>query len=206
MLANQYKEAEAQIKDMTVSVIKSFAKAIDARDKATGTHSKNVAELMVDFTKSLKLSQQITYLAYLSGMAHDIGKIGVPDEILNKPAKLEDHEFAFIKRHPDIGADVLAEIDVFKAIVPAVRYHHEWYDGTGYSHGLQGLTIPLLSRMLSLCDSYDAMTTARCYRKTLTPAQACEQIELGSGTQFDPELSKLFIAFILQTQANTQLT
>jgi putative nucleotidyltransferase with HDIG domain len=205
MIANQQEKWEGQMKDMTLSIIKSFAKAIDARDTVTGKHSKNVAELMVDFAKHLGSSQQVTYLAYLAGMAHDIGKIGIPDEILNKPAKLENHEFDFIKRHPDIGADILSEIDEFKAIIPAVRYHHEWYDGTGYSQGLQGLTIPLLSRMLSLCDSYDAMTTARCYRKTLTPTQACEQIELSRGTQFDPELSKIFIAFILQSQINNLL-
>lgn len=203
MITTQNKEMEEQIKNMTVSVIKSFAKAIDARDKATGKHSKNVAELMVNFAKHLQLSPQVTYLAYLSGMAHDIGKIGVPDEILNKPAKLDSLEFTFIKRHPDIGADILSEIYEFKAIVPAVRYHHEWYDGTGYAHGLQGLTIPLLSRMLALCDSYDAMTTARCYRKTLTPTKALQEIELGSGTQFDPELSKLFITFILRSPTNT---
>lgn len=204
-MTNQNKETEEQIKNMAISVIKSFSKAIDARDKVTGKHSKNVAILMMNFSKYLGFSQQVTYLAYLSGMAHDIGKIGVPDRILNKPAKLENHEFDFIKRHPDIGADILAEIDQFKAIVPAVRYHHEWYDGTGYSHGLQGLTIPLLSRMLALCDSYDAMTTERCYRKIFAPARAFQEIEQGSGTQFDPELSKLFIAFILQSPDYSQL-
>ncbi len=205
MITNQSEESETPSKSITASLIKSFAKAIDARDQATGKHSRNVAELMLNFAKHLRLSQQVTYLAYIAGMTHDIGKIGVPDGILNKPAKLESYEFEFVKCHADIGADILSEIDEFKAIIPAVRYHHEWYDGTGYSHGLQGLTIPLLSRMLSLCDSYDAMTTARCYRKTLTLTQACEQIELSSGTQFDPELSKFFIAFILHSQANTPL-
>ena len=176
--------------------MKSFVKAIAARDKDTGNHSKNVAKLMVSFSKHLGLSQQETQLAYLSGMVHDIGKIGVPDNILNKPAKLAQHEFAVIKCHPDIGADILSEIKEFKEIAHAVRYHHEWYDGAGYSHGLQGLAIPRLSRMLALCDSYDAMTTARCYRKSVTPVKAIEEIEQNSGTQFDPELSKVFITII----------
>jgi len=198
-LTEQYKEIKSKIQEMTVNVMQSFVKAITARDKETGNHSKNVAKLMLVFSNHLNLSPQETKLAYLSGMVHDIGKIGIPDGILNKSAKLAQHEFAVIRCHPDIGADILAGIGEFEEIAHAVRYHHEWYDGNGYAHGLQGLEIPRLSRMLTLCDSYDAMTTARCYRKSVTLDKAIEEIEQNRGTQFDPELSKSFITVIRQS-------
>lgn len=198
---NKYKAAEDRLKGMSLSVIKSFAKAIDARDKYTGKHSENVANLMVNFAEHLELSKEEVSLAYLSGLIHDIGKVGVPEQILNKPTSLEETEFALIRRHPAIGADILSEISEFGEITEAVRYHHERFDGKGYPHGLKGLCIPFFSRMLALCDSYDAMTTVRCYREPLEPDCALREIELNCGKQFDPELGRQFIAFILKSQS-----
>lgn len=200
VVIDKYKAIEERLKGMSVSVIKSFARAIDARDVYTGKHSENVARLMVDFAEHLGLSKEEVSLAYLSGMVHDIGKVGIPEKILNKPTRLEEHEFTFVRRHPDIGADILSEISEFAEITEVVRYHHERYDGKGYPNGIQGLSIPFFSRMLTLCDSYDAMTTVRCYREPFAQDRALREIAENSGMQFDPELSRPFITFILKSQ------
>ena len=196
---NHYKEVENTLDSMSANVIKSFARAIDARDHYTGRHSEHVADLMADLANGLQLSAEQISLAYWSGLVHDIGKIGVPEHILLKPTRLTEAEFTLIKRHPDIGADLLSEISGLEIIAEAVRYHHERYDGAGYPAGLKGLQIPLLSRMLSLCDSYDAMTEVRCYRQPFTGDQALREIEQVSAMQFDPVLSKVFIKLKFQT-------
>ncbi|SDD46919.1 HD-GYP domain-containing protein [Sporomusa acidovorans] len=190
---NHYKAFEEALEHIGVDIIRSFAKAIDARDTYTGKHSEHVANLMMEFAEFLGLPRTQVNLAYLSGVVHDIGKIGVPEDVLNKPAKLSKEEFTFIRRHPDIGANILAEISGFEKIAEAVRYHHERYDGMGYPEGVRGEDIPKFSRMLALCDSYDAMTSVRCYRKPFTINQALEEIKRGAGLQFDPVLSKKFI-------------
>ncbi len=197
---NRYKAIEEKLDHMSVSVIKSFAKAIDARDSYTGTHSEHVGELMLGFAEVLQLPQEQIHLAYLSGAVHDIGKIGIPESILNKSTQVTESEFAIIKGHSEIGADILTEINGFEMIADAVRYHHERYDGNGYPYGLKGQEIPLLSRMLSLCDCYDAMTTTRCYRQPFTSERALREIEQVSGRQFDTEMSRKFIDFILDSE------
>lgn len=188
-----------EINRMCTSVIQSFLKAIDARDKSTGQHSEQVGYLMVTFGKRLGLSEEDISLAYFSGVVHDIGKIGIPESILNKPTRLTDHEFACIRNHPAIGAEILSGISGFEKIIEVVRYHHERYDGKGYPYGLQGAEIPVLSRMLALCDAYDAMTTLRCYHQPVTPYRAIAEIEQLKGMQFDPELSGAFIDLILES-------
>ena len=175
-----------------------FAKAIDARNSCNGNHSERVANLMVDFAKQLALSREEINWAYLSGVMHDIGKISVPESILNKPARLTKREFAIVKRHPVVGAEMLSGISGFEKIAEAVRYHHERVDGKGYPYGLQGQRIPLLSRMLALCDAYDAMTTIRCYREPFTSDRALGEIEQLSGMQFDPEISVEFINLVVK--------
>ena len=177
-----------------------FAKAIDARNSCNGNHSERVAKLMVDFAEHLALSREEINLAYLSGVMHDIGKIGVPEIILNKPARLTKREFAIVKRHPDVGAEMLSGISGFEKIAEAVRYHHERVDGKGYPCGLQGQRIPFLSRMLALCDAYDAMITIRCYREPFTSDRALGEIAQLSGTQFDPEISREFTSVIVDSQ------
>lgn len=174
-----------------------FAKAIDARNRCDGKHSERVANLMVDFAEHLALSRGDIRLAYLSGVMHDIGKISVPEIILNKPARLTKGEFAIVKRHPDVGAEMLSGISGFDKIAEAVRYHHERVDGKGYPYGLQGRRIPFLSRMLALCDAYDAMTTIRCYREPFTSDRALGEIGQLIGKQFDPEMSREFINVVV---------
>lgn len=152
---------------------------------------------MEEYARFLGLAEEDVTQAYVVGLVHDIGKIGIPETILNKPSKLSKEEFDVIRKHPAIGADILAEISKFAQIAEIVRCHHENYDGSGYPSGLQGKAIPLMSRMMALCDSYDAMTTIRCYREPITPHKALEEIQRASGGQYDPELSRAFIDFML---------
>ncbi|MDD4599461.1 hypothetical protein SDC9_03898 [bioreactor metagenome] len=197
---DKYKAVEERLNCMTADVVESLGKAVDARDHYTGMHSDNVAKLMMDFAERLMLSEKEISLAYLSGKVHDIGKIGVPESILNKPVRLMKNEFAAVKRHPDIGADILSGISGFEKIAEAVRYHHERYDGHGYPYGLQGQKIPFMSRLLALCDAYSAMTMRRCYSEPFTPDRALREIAQASGKQFDPEISRVFIRMIEDSQ------
>ena len=152
---------------------------------------------MASFTEYVELPSEDVTLAYLVGIVHDVGKVSVPDHILNKPGRLTADEFAVIKQHPEIGADLLAEVDGLEKVAEIVRHHHERYDGQGYGQGLSGKMIPLFSRMLSVCDTFDAMTSARCYRrKPLSVRKALEEIAQCAGSQFDPVISKHFIEFI----------
>ena len=183
-----------------IGMIKALAKAIDANDNYTGKHSEHVAVLMAELGRSLDFSVEETSLAYFAGLVHDIGKIGVPESILKKPARLTEMEFAYIKRHPDVGADILGEIAGFEKIAEAIRYHHERYDGRGYPHALKGDNIPILSRMLTLCDAYDAMTTTRCYRSPVSKEAALKEIKELSGIQFDPVISGNFLEMIQSQQ------
>jgi putative nucleotidyltransferase with HDIG domain len=177
--------------------IQTFCQAIGERDSYTMEHSMKVAGLMAGFAEYVKLPGDDVTLAYLIGIVHDIGKVGVPSHILNKDGRLTPEEFAVIKQHPDIGAGLLAKMNGLEKVAEVVRHHHERYDGTGYGQGLAGEAIPFLSRMLSVCDAFDAMTSSRCYRqKPLSPNKALEEIASCAGTQFDPKLSLSFTEFI----------
>lgn len=173
-----------------------LARMIDEKDGFAGRHCENVACLMLKLAKKLALSREEARCAYLSGMLHDIGKIGIPASILQKPAKLTEKEFFVIRFHPDIGADMLAGVSGFEKVAEAVRYHHERYDGNGYPHGIKGKNIPLLSRMLAVCDAYDAMTNRRCYRQPLTEEEALAELARESDRQFDGEISQVFIRLL----------
>ena len=127
---------------------------------------------------------------------HDIGKIGVPDSVLNKNGRLTDEEFELMKKHTIIGYDILKNIDYIPNLREGVRSHHERWDGRGYPDGLKGEQIPLFARILCIADSYDAMTTDRVYRKKLDKATVLSELEKNSGKQFDPDLSKIFIGMI----------
>lgn len=180
-----------------MNIIQTLCQVIGERDSYTVEHSRNVACLMAGFAEYAELPVEDVTLAYLAGIVHDVGKVNLPDHILNKQGRLTAEERAIIKQHPDIGASILAEVDGLAKVAETVLYHHERYDGQGYGTGLSGDEIPLFSRMLTLCDSFDAMTTARCYRRTpLSKAKALEEIANCAGTQFDPAIAKCFIEYI----------
>ena len=174
---------------------------IDLKDPYTEGHSRNVRDLSRRFAEYLeprlpefnsKSVEEITTAAEL----HDIGKIGVPDSVLKKDGKLTDMEFLEIKKHPSQGANSLQSLKGFENIARAVRHHHEKYDGSGYPDGLSGMHIPLESRIISILDTYDAMTHDRSYRKAMKLSKTLEIMKNCRGSQFDPELLNAFIDFI----------
>ncbi|MEN6411445.1 MAG: HD domain-containing phosphohydrolase [Veillonellales bacterium] len=199
---DKFKVIEKQLDTMNMDIIRAFCKAIGIRDAYTKQHSEHVATLMVDLAEYMKLPAQAVTTAYLAGIVHDVGKIGVPEKILNKPGRLTGDEYEFVKRHSARGADILTDIPGFDNIADIVRHHHERFDGLGYPAGLKGDAIPLFSRMMSVCDAYDAMTSARCYREPLTLAQALAEVVRCTGSQFDPAVSEQFIQFIHSIRAS----
>ncbi len=194
------------ISQASVSVldyIKSIAVALDARDAYTHGHSRRVAEFSIGIGKELGLSEGELEFLELSATIHDIGKIGISESVLNKPGKLTDEEFKIIKSHPDKGSKILEPMSRLRALMPGVRHHHERYDGRGYPDGLKGDEIHLVARIISVADTFDAMTSNRAYRKGLSKEVAFKEIENGAGTQFDPKLATPFISFM---KKNTEMT
>ncbi len=178
----------------------TIASTIDAKDKYTGGHSDRVGHyaklLSMEVAEDYGLTKQdIAAVSYI-GRMHDIGKIGVPDSVLNKNGRLTDDEFELMKKHTIIGYDILKNIDYIPNLRAGVRSHHERWDGKGYPDGLKGEQIPLVARILCIADSYDAMTTDRVYRKKLDKATVLSELQKNGGKQFDPELSKVFIGMI----------
>ena len=176
-----------------LSTLNSMAKILDARDPHTSQHSTRVTNFSLALANIIKLSDDEKDVLYIAASLHDIGKVGIPDSILLKKDKLTDEEFKIIKRHPDIGADILKPLPPMSRETDVIRYHHERYDGKGYPAGIGGEEIPLLSRIITLADSYDAMTSDRPYRNGLPIDKAIEEIIRCIGSQFDPELANMFI-------------
>ncbi len=171
----------------------TLAKAIEKRDRYTGGHTDRVTEYAKLTAKQLDWPEERLAVLELAGHLHDVGKIGVPDAVLNKPGKLTVEEFEMMKAHPEIGEQIIRGIDFLEALVPYVLYHHERYDGKGYPKGLSGEAIPIEGRLLAVSDTFDAMTSSRPYRKQLDPERAIEEIKRCSGTQFDPNIVGVFL-------------
>jgi putative nucleotidyltransferase with HDIG domain len=176
-----------------LSTLNSLAKTLDARDPHTAQHSTRVTTLSMSMATALELSDLERDTLYIAASLHDIGKVGIPDDILLKPGKLTDLEFDIIKRHPDIGADILKPLPPMSKETEIIRHHHERYDGRGYPSGLKGKEIPYLSRIITLADSFDAMTSDRPYRKGMSFEDAIREINECKGRQFDPVLAEIFI-------------
>ena len=169
---------------------------LEARDIQMGCHFRNVAKLASAFGSYIDLSGEAIEFLYQAGLLHDIGKIGIPKYILNKPDRLTGDEYEIIKKHPHIGADILRNFAAWPGLADIVCHHHERYDGLGYPHRLAGDTIPFFSRIINLCDSYDAMVGPRCYKAALSQSAAVSEIISCQGTQFDPVLTDKFVSFI----------
>jgi len=181
---------------VNMEAIEEFCQQVYYCDPYTSMHAEHVAELMAGLASQMCMSSDEISLAFIVGLIHDVGKIKTPSDILTKPGRLTDEEFQIMKKHAQHGADMLVIIEGAEAVVPIIRHHHERYDGNGYPKGLCGKNIPLLSRMLTICDTFDAMTTNRCYREPVTIEECIEEINRCSGTQFDPSLCELFIEFL----------
>ena len=173
---------------LLIGVIRALVNAIDAKDAYTCGHSDRVARIAMRLAEEVGLDHQNCLEVYMTGLLHDVGKIGVPDAILCKPDKLTDEEFAVVKRHPSIGYQILKHVRQLSYVLPGVLHHHEAMTGGGYPFGLAGESIPLAARILAVADSYDAMTSSRSYRAAMPFDKAEKIIREGAGTQWDAEI------------------
>lgn len=189
-------EKKRQFQRLSIQVMQSLAGAIDAKDKYTKGHSQRVAMYAREIAKRYGYDDEKQEDIYFAGMLHDIGKIGIPNEIINKTGKLTDEEYEMIKTHPVIGAEILSNISEIPNIAVGARWHHERYDGKGYPDGLKGKDIPELARIIGVADAYDAMTSKRSYRDVLSQEIVRAEIEKGIGTQFDPVFAKIMLEMI----------
>lgn len=173
----------------------ALSKALDSRDSYTAFHSSNVARYSQLIAQEMKLKPSHVRNIYIGALLHDIGKIGIPENILTKAGKLSDTEYSIIKQHPVIGYNTLEHISAFKKgnILDIVRHHHERYDGLGYPDGLKGEQISLEARIVGIADAYDAMTSKRIYRDAKTLDYTINEILKNSGKQFDPQITKYFL-------------
>lgn len=178
---------------MLLATIRGLVNTLEAKDSYTFGHSAEVAELVLDVCHALKLSESETFTIYFAAILHDIGKIGVPDSILNKQGPLTNEEWQYIKQHPSIGARIIADIPALKDVADIVLNHHARYDGSGYPKPLQGEEIPLGARIIAVADSFQAMTSDRSYRRGMPEEIALAELEKCAGTQFDPEIVKVFL-------------
>ena len=177
-----------------LDVVTSLASTIDAKDPYTKGHSTFVSRYSEALARALRLPEAEVERIKLGALLHDIGKIGIPENVLKKPSMLTDDEWEIMKQHPVIGAEkVLAPNESLRDLIPMVKFHHEHYDGTGYPFGLKGDEIPLSARIVSIADAYHALVSDRPYRKGLGVEKACEILKLGAGVQWDKELVRQFI-------------
>jgi putative nucleotidyltransferase with HDIG domain len=171
-----------------IQTIRALAEAIDAKDHYTRGHSERVAVYASRIARQMNMRKELIERVYFSGLLHDVGKIGIPDAIITKPSKLNDEEYLEIQKHPEIGAKILEPVEFLKHIVPCVRHHHEWFDGSssGYPMRLAGDQIPQPSRIILVADTVEAMTSDRPYRKALPLETVVRELHKYSGSQFDP--------------------
>lgn len=190
---DELKESNKNLEQAYMESIQTLRFAFEAKDKYFRGHSDRVSEYSLLVGKKLGLSDDDLEILKLGGLFHDIGKMGIPDNILLKPTKLTDDEYAQIKTHPLIGASILSNGTIFKDIIPVVKYHHEKYDGTGYPSKLKGADIPLSARIIAITDTFDAMISKRIYRDALSLDSVKEEFKKCKGTQFDPKLVDIFL-------------
>ena len=191
-------ERQERMERLSRETVLSLAKAVEAKDKYTNGHSERVASYARMIAEKAGMSEADQNDIYFVGLLHDIGKIGVPDTVINKTSRLTDEEFALIKEHPIIGAKILKDITEMPGIEKGARWHHERYDGKGYPDGIKGEEIPEFSRIICVADAYDAMTSTRSYRDILPQEKVRSEIIKGRGTQFDPKYADIMIELIDQ--------
>ncbi len=173
--------------------IQTLRYTVEVKDTYTRGHSDRVSEFSILIGKYLNLSENDLNTLKIGGLFHDVGKIGVPDTILQKDSRLTDEEYSEIKNHPSIGAHILSTASIFKDIIPIVKHHHEKYDGTGYPSMLKGENIPYLARIAAIADGFDAMMSKRTYRNPLDLEYVISEFKRCKGTQFDPNIADTFL-------------
>ncbi len=195
-LKQEVTEKNLKVEALTYQAMLTLAHTIDAKDKYTRGHSLRVADYSRMIAERLGKDEQTQTEIYFMGLLHDIGKIGIRDDIINNPGKLTNDEFSIIKSHPTIGYEILKSMTEVKNIQYGARWHHEWYDGSGYPDGKRGEEIPEYARIIAIADSYDAMTSKRSYREPLTQDKVRLELVNGKGSQFDPALADIMIKII----------
>ncbi|MFP6622230.1 MAG: HD domain-containing phosphohydrolase [Myxococcota bacterium] len=187
-----------ELRTAYIQTIRALAEAIDAKDAYTRGHSERVAVYASQLAREMELPKETIERVYFSGLLHDVGKIGVPDAIITKPDRLTEEEYLEMQKHPEIGAKILEPVEFLRHVVPCVRHHHEWFDGSnrGYPDRLQGDKIRLPSRLILVCDTVEAMTSDRPYRKALPLDVVVRELHKYSGSQFDPVCVNAFLQLL----------
>ncbi len=196
--AMSHNSAFAIIETDIHELVEALTTAIDARYPYTKGHSDRVAELALAISQQLGLPEEFGYLVHLASHLHDVGKIGIPDAILLKPGKLTLAEFKQIAEHSRIGYEILHKVKQLETVACIVRHHHERWDGRGYPDGLVACDIPLASRIIAVADSYDAMTSTRSYRDSLSQQAALQELQYCCESQFDPTIVNAFFKINIQ--------
>jgi putative nucleotidyltransferase with HDIG domain len=181
------------LRSLFYNTVETLVRTIQAKDQYTAGHSTRVSRYSLMIADKLGMSTKEKHQLYLAAMLHDIGKIGVPDDLLNRPGKLSEAEMERVRSHVQVGASMIEMLGEMHSIVPLIRHHHECYDGTGYPDGLKGEQIPLVSRIIAVADMYDAMTSDRPYRKRRTHQFAVDEILTASGIKIDPKVADAFL-------------
>lgn len=181
------------MKEVYLGTIKTLAEAIEAKDPSTRGHTERVTKFAVEIAKEMDLPSNLVTNIEFAALIHDIGKIGIKDDVLLKPGQLSKSEYESIKKHPLIGEQILAPVEFLTNVAPLVLYHHEHYNGEGYMEGLKGEEIPVGARVLNVADSYEAMIAERPYSKSMTQKDAIQELRNNAGTQFDPKIVEAFL-------------
>jgi energy-coupling factor transport system substrate-specific component len=197
----EFSKSQVEMGNQTIFAI---AKTVDAKDERTSLHSQRVAEYSVMIAKELGKSDEECEVLRKTALLHDIGKIGIPDRVLNKPGKLTDEEYEMMKSHVVKGAEILKDFTIIDHVWEGALYHHERYDGKGYASGLKGEEIPLNARIIGTADAFDAMTANRVYRKKLDFGIVLEELKKGRGTQFDPQIVDILLELISSNKINVE--
>lgn len=195
-LSLEVNEKNLKVEKLSYQAMETLAHTIDAKDNYTSGHSTRVAKYAREIAKRMGKDEKTQNSIYFMGLLHDIGKIGIKDDIINKPGRLTEEEFFNIKRHSTIGYDILRDMSEVSDIEKSARWHHERYDGTGYPDGLKGEEIPEYARIICVADAYDAMTSKRSYRDSMPQAKVRDEITKGRGTQFDPRIADVILTII----------
>lgn len=195
-LAGEVSKKTQEIESLSIHVVQTLAETIDAKDKYTNGHSTRVANYAREIAKRYGYTPKQQNDIYMMGLLHDVGKIGVPDAVINKPGKLNDKEFELIKVHPVIGGNILKKIVEMPKLSIGAKYHHERYDGSGYPDGLSGNDILEEAQIIAVADAYDAMSSRRSYRDVLPQEVVKDELMKGKGTQFNPVFADIMLEMI----------
>jgi len=195
-LTREQKYLEQQVRDATLSTLCALVQLLDLKDLTTGVHSSRLATWAITISKLLGLSAVETRQVEIAAVLHDLGKVGIPDEILKKPSRLTPSEQSIMRKHPEYGWAVMKNIPGCRSASLSILHHHEMWNGSGYPAGLKGENIPLGARIVAVTDAFDAMTTDRCYRRGMSIQQALASLEQFAGTQFDPQIVAVFAEFV----------